>query len=269
MEDRSKLAAIAFKDSATYQQVRPTYPVESVKFLLKKLGILENQRLQPLNILELGSGTGKFTRVMMEVLEGIDARVIASDPTDTMIQQFQKMLPNVEVLQFHAEKIILPDSSVDAVVAAHCFHWFANQDAVREIYRVLAPGGTLGMIWTIPDESVPWVKDFAAFFRPLEKDFKYTISKETMGKVFEEVGKLFTVEKDSSIRISWPVSYDGCYKYFASKGIMQSSSDEIKQQFETWFHSVMKKHFPERKESDTPIFPLVALICWCTKINES
>ena len=66
----------------------------------------------------------------------------------------------------------LPDSSVNAVVAAHCFHWFANQDAVKEICRVLTPEGTLGMIWAMPDESLPWVKDVLAFIRPLEKDFK-------------------------------------------------------------------------------------------------
>ena len=99
------LATLAFEASATYEQVRPNYTVESVKFLLKKLGILEQERVQPLSILELGCGTGKFTRVMMEVLEGVDARVIASDPTDTMIRQFQRILPKVEVLQCYAENI--------------------------------------------------------------------------------------------------------------------------------------------------------------------
>ena len=104
----------------------------------------------------------------------------------------------------------LLDSSVNAVVAAHCFHWFANHDAVIEIYRVLVPEGSLGMIWILPDESVPWVKEVSTFFRPLEKTFKCTISTETMGNVYEEVGKLFTVKKDSSIKIPWQVSYDDC-----------------------------------------------------------
>ena len=94
-----------------------------------------------------------------------------------------------------------PDSSVDVVLAAHCFHWFANEEAVKEIYRVLTPQGTLGMIWALPDESVPWLKETMTFFHPLEEDFKYTISKETMDKVFEEVGKLFTIEKESGKRL--------------------------------------------------------------------
>lgn len=105
MEDRAILATMAFEASATYEQVRPSYTAESVKFLLKKLGVLEEKRVQPLSILELGCGTGKFTRIMMEVLEGIDARIIASDPTDSMIRQFQRILPKIEVLQCSAENI--------------------------------------------------------------------------------------------------------------------------------------------------------------------
>ena len=105
VEGRATLATMAFEASTTYEQVRPSYSVESVKFFLKKLGILERQRAQPLSILELGAGTGKFTRVMMAVLKGIDARLIASDPTNTMVQEFQRVLPDVELLQCSAENI--------------------------------------------------------------------------------------------------------------------------------------------------------------------
>ena len=57
--------SVAYEASATYEQVRPSYSVESVKFFSKKLGILEQQRTQPLSI---RAGTGKFTRVLMLVL---------------------------------------------------------------------------------------------------------------------------------------------------------------------------------------------------------
>ena len=108
-DDRSALAAKAFKASANYEEARPTYSVESVRFLLEKLRISEEKekemKNQPLTILELGCGTGKFTRVLMEVLKNTDARVIASDPLDTMLEEFRKILPNVEVKQITAEEI--------------------------------------------------------------------------------------------------------------------------------------------------------------------
>ena len=92
---------------------RPTYPLETVRFLLRKLGILEHNKIEnytftrnlPFTVLELGSGTGKFTRVMFEILRGTGTQIIASDPTGTMIQQFQRVLPRIEILQCRAENI--------------------------------------------------------------------------------------------------------------------------------------------------------------------
>ena len=80
---------------------------------MKKLGILEHNKIEnytftrnlPLTVLELGSGTGKFTRVMFEILRGTGTQIIASDPTGTMIQQFQRVLPRIEILQCRAENI--------------------------------------------------------------------------------------------------------------------------------------------------------------------
>ena len=101
------LAAVAFEASASYEQIRPTYPFETVRFLLKKLGILEHNKIEnytftrnlPLTVLELGSGTGKFTRVMFEILRGTGTQIIASDPTGTMIQQFYPALKFFSVVQ--------------------------------------------------------------------------------------------------------------------------------------------------------------------------
>ena len=127
------------------------------------------------------------------------------------------------------------------------------------------PGGSLGMIWILPDESVPWVKELLTFFRPLENGFEHTTSEETMNKIFQVVGKLFTVQKDSTTRKHWQLTYDECYNTLASKGILQSSPDEVKDGFKVWFDKVMRKHFPDIKGNDRIPCPSVTLICWCKK----
>src|SRR5690606_15104085 len=69
-----------------------------------------------------------------------------------------------------AEALPLPDASVDAVIAAQAFHWFATPAAVAEFGRVLKPGGTLGFIWNMRDNSVGWVRRAFAIIDAYEGD---------------------------------------------------------------------------------------------------
>jgi SAM-dependent methyltransferase len=82
-----------------------------------------------------------------------------------MLHQLTRQHPGIEAKAGSAEHIPLADTSVDAVVCAQSFHWFATPEAVHEIHRVLKPGGALGLIWNVRDESVEWV---AALTRIME-----------------------------------------------------------------------------------------------------
>ena len=54
------------------------------------------------------------------------------------------------------------------IVCAQAFHWFANPAALAEIHRVLKPGGMLGLIWNVRDESVAWVAALTRIMAPYE-----------------------------------------------------------------------------------------------------
>lgn len=106
----SDVAQRAFASAANYEHVRSEYAVEAVDFLLQKLGVKDNDSPdstgdRPFTILELGCGTGKFTRVMVEVLTGKNVRVIASEPLQSMCEQFKLMVPDTEIIQCAAEQI--------------------------------------------------------------------------------------------------------------------------------------------------------------------
>lgn len=62
--------------------------------------------------------------------------------------------PGVKALPGSSYEIPLEANSVDSVIAAQAFHWFGDEQSLKEIRRVLRPGGTLGLIWNAHVPSV-------------------------------------------------------------------------------------------------------------------
>lgn len=144
---------------ASYARGRPDYPAEALAWLR------EDIKLGPGKIvLEVGAGTGKF----IPVLRQTGARVLALEPVEEMRQQLAATQDDISVMAGTAASIPLPDGAVDAVVCAQAFHWFATRAALEEFRRVLAPGGMLGLIWNVRDETVPWVAALSEITDPLE-----------------------------------------------------------------------------------------------------
>jgi ubiquinone/menaquinone biosynthesis C-methylase UbiE len=128
-----------------YDRGRPTYPLKAAAWLTSD---------QPVTVLELGAGTGKLTRQLVEL--GHD--VHATDPDPAMLALLERNLPEVRVSQAAAEEIPAGDRSYDVVVSAQAFHWFDLGRALPEIARVLKPRGRLALVWNERDERIPWVR---------------------------------------------------------------------------------------------------------------
>lgn len=131
-----------------YVAGRPGYPPEATEWLCNVLAAAPGKR-----IVEIGAGTGKFIPTLQES----GGTIIAVEPITEMRELLVRSFPDVTAVAGSADAIPLPDASVDVVVCAQAFHWFATVEAVAEMRRVLVPGATLGLIWNGRDESVPWV----------------------------------------------------------------------------------------------------------------
>jgi SAM-dependent methyltransferase len=144
---RSQRRSLSFgAEAAAYERGRPSYPPEAIDWLLPP---------GARDVLDLGAGTGKLTTRLVE--RGLD--VVAVDPIPEMLELLSGSLPDTPALLGTAEDIPLPDDSVDAVLVAQAWHWFDTDLAVKEIARVLRPGGRLGLVWNARDERLGWVKD--------------------------------------------------------------------------------------------------------------
>jgi len=139
--------------AAAYERGRPSYPAAAVDLVVEELGIGPGA-----TVVDLGAGTGKWTRLLVER----GPRVVAVEPVRGMRDELATAVPGVEVLDAPAESVPLPDGSVDVVTAAQAFHWFDAPAALAECARLLRPGGGLGLVWNERDESVPWVAELNA-----------------------------------------------------------------------------------------------------------
>ena len=142
-----------------------------------------SRHLRPgMSVLELGCGTGYFTRELAR--SGADVVAIDVSPELLEIAKANHSAPNVRYEIQNAYELNYPDAVFDSVVGSSVLHHLEIEEALREIYRVLKPGGTI--YFTEPNmlnpqiaiqKNVPWVKrklgdspDETAFFRwPLRR----------------------------------------------------------------------------------------------------
>lgn len=97
-------------------------------------------------VLDVGSGTGYFARRIAPVVEP-GGSVVGIDPSQPMLVYAAAHAPaNCTFQAAGAEDVPFGDASFDLVVSSLAFHHFPvdrRADAVREMFRVLRPGGRL------------------------------------------------------------------------------------------------------------------------------
>ena len=148
-----------------YEKTRPEYPAEAVDWLVPA---------DAKTVLDLGAGTGKLTRAL--AARGLE--VFAVDPSPKMLDQLRVAVPGATVSVGSAEDIPLADASVDAILVGQAWHWVDQEAALPSVARVLRPGGTLGLIWNLRDDRVPWIERLTTVMHPAE------------GEIFMETGRI-------------------------------------------------------------------------------
>ena len=132
-----------FKDhfsgqAVAYEKYRPHYPRELFAWLAA------NSPYRELAI-DVATGNGQAAQALAEFFN----EVVATDASAAQLANAAPK-PRVRYLCEPAERISLPDSSVDLVVSSQAAHWFDWPAFAAEARRVLRPGGMLA-IWSYRD----------------------------------------------------------------------------------------------------------------------
>ncbi|KAI0054120.1 S-adenosyl-L-methionine-dependent methyltransferase [Auriscalpium vulgare] len=140
-----------------YDKARPSYQAVALAHIHSAVPA------GPLNIVEIGAGTGIFTRALLARPEWTDSirTLTAIEPSEGMRQVFSKTVsdPRISVAPGAFDHTGVEDGTADLVVIAQAFHWCPDYDAAAvEFARVLKPGGVVALIWNLEDrDAAAWV----------------------------------------------------------------------------------------------------------------
>ncbi len=152
MNPSYQLNADRFKGFAqTYDAARPAMPAFVPEVVERYLGA------RPGTVVDLGCGTGLSTLAW----QGRCARVIGIDASEDMLTAARKRESGmVTFIKAFSHDTGLEAATADAVVCSQSFHWMNPQDTLKEVDRILKPGGVFATV----DNDWPPVCGVAAEF---------------------------------------------------------------------------------------------------------
>ncbi|KAJ7489411.1 S-adenosyl-L-methionine-dependent methyltransferase [Mycena latifolia] len=157
--DPKAQAGFAKGTNELYNKERPEYQPQVLSHLRRTI-----TSSGPLNVVEIGSGTGLFTRALLAHPEYTVHTLKAVEPSEGMREVFAKYTTDARVVlsegTFDATGV--EGGWADLIVIATAFHWCVDHEgAAAEFARVLKPGGVLALIWIIEDrDAAQWVKEY-------------------------------------------------------------------------------------------------------------
>jgi SAM-dependent methyltransferase len=176
-------------------------------------------------VLEVGAGTGKWTRLLLE----LGAFVTVVEPDDEMRAVLVRRSPDVHTLKGVAEELPVEDATFDAVVVSSAWHWFEQPAATNEMARVLRDGGSLFVLWNGFSRDVAWLAPLIAL-----RDLPEDDGKRPRGWA-AEVGTEsdFDVESQVEMDWTWTRNVDELVALFSTYSGAIIRTDEQRREMET------------------------------------
>jgi SAM-dependent methyltransferase len=129
----------------------------------RRVKMLSSHLKPGMTVLELGCGAGYFTQELAR--SGADIVAIDVSPELLEIARANCSAPNVRYQIQNAHALSYSEALFDSVVGSSVLHHLEIEEALREIYRVLKPMGTI--YFTEPNmlnpqiaiqKNIPWIK---------------------------------------------------------------------------------------------------------------
>jgi SAM-dependent methyltransferase len=181
--------------------------------------------LRGLDVLEVGAGTGKWTRMLIQ----LGASVTVVEPDDDMRAVLVRRSSEVHTLKGVAEALPVDDATFDAVLVSSAWHWFEQPAATNEMARVLRDGGSLFVFWNGFSRDVPWLAPLIAL-----RDRPEDLGRRPRGWTADlGIDGEFDVETQVGVDWTWTRSVDELVSLFGTYSGAIIRTDEQRREMET------------------------------------
>lgn len=152
-------AGFATGMNESYDRVRPSYPADCVSYVRRQVP----KSTTPLKIVEIGAGTGIFTRALLSHPEWSTSigTLRAIEPSDGMRDFWTKCVQDnrCTIVNGTFDNTGVEDGWADLIIIAQAFHWCLDYGkAFTEFARILNKDGAAVFVWYLADrEAAGWV----------------------------------------------------------------------------------------------------------------
>ncbi|KAM4626998.1 uncharacterized protein O3C94_019975 [Discoglossus pictus] len=131
--------------ASLYQQYRFSPPQEILDLIFS---YVDERVTKPYGLaVDVGCGTGQCSRILVPHFQ----KIIATDISEAQIEEAEKdEFPNLTYSVCPAEMVPVDNASVDLLTASASVHWFDIERFVKEVDRILKPGGCLAFFSYFP-----------------------------------------------------------------------------------------------------------------------
>ena len=197
--------------------------------------------------LDLGCGTGRFTAALAQTF---GCPVVGVEPSEAMLTVARsEVIPGVEWKQGTAEDIPLASESIGLVFMSQVFHHLNQpQEALREVHRVLTPGGYL-LIRNGTEENNEETEWLRCFPEALEIDRGRMLTRRALGETV--CRRPFDLLTQQTFRQLFAPSYKEYYRKVGQRGLsslLAISDDAFERGMERF------REWVEEQPPDQPVY---------------
>jgi ubiquinone/menaquinone biosynthesis C-methylase UbiE len=172
--------------------------------LLQRLLVRETRIKPACTFLDLGCGTGWAVRYAADLLAG-NGRFVGIDLSQGMIEKAKSDstgLINVEFHQANADDLPFDEGIFDTVICSNSFHHYLRPiEALKEVRRVLKPGGKIQILdITADDALIRWIDKRV---KRREKEHVKFYSSAEYAQLFNQAGLKHV--RSSRLKILYPL----------------------------------------------------------------